>query len=75
MLVCLKRSQSEEDKSHHDPTLYTVLSYYRLATAIQATDSEESVQLLPDDILCCLENTSPNQCYQVKGIRHTHFQS
>lgn len=57
MLVCLKRSQSEEDKSHHDPTLYTVLSYYRLATAIQATDSEESVQLLPDDILCCLENT------------------
>lgn len=42
-------------------TRHYIFSYYRLATAIQAASSEESLQLLPGSISACPENTALNR--------------
>lgn len=70
----------DRERTNHTVTRHYIFSYYRLATAIQAASSEESLQLLPGSISACPENTALNRSVarekkKKKGISHTHFQS
>lgn len=51
----------DRERTNHTVTRHYIFSYYRLATAIQAASSEESLQLLPGSISACPENTALNR--------------